>query len=511
MTSRRVIELAVLRAERRQALPDSSFAIPGQRKYPIHDLSHARNALSRVAQQGTPEEQRLVRAAVARKYGAKIGSFRRRHHNTAVEDQKDVQLARPAGFADHKPPYDFKHGWVPVSGAAAAKVKADKPAERQLPPALRTKPAWKSQEDHDAAVDAYFKAYPEGWKDPHAAPDKAETPLDDPEPPKKVSRSSGAKRAGRTAMPAATSKRQREALKDEDYDQDRLTAEWESSIKQGDLDSDEQEAIHQWQNGYTEVPIGDDPDEVSETGLYLVLNDMLRDGGKYDLGALDEDDLENLDLMNNHLRSALDKSEVTKDTTVFRGVSQLPDVKVGDTFQDPGWQAATYNPNTAKGFLGGGEVGAGPTKTSKTLVISLPKGSKALRVRERESHERVFGIKHEIVIGPDTPMVVTGIKGDQIFLEVQPEVRELSSDHSSSTHPDIPNKPGKTNWVENTGGLPSFIRRVARHIRADGGLSTSHAIAAAVQQCRDGRFGAKGLAAYAQFKAQAAASKASHG
>lgn len=89
-------------------------------------------------------------------------------------------------------------------------------------------------------------------------------------------------------------------------------------------------------------------------------------------------------------------------------------------------------------------------------------------------------------------------------------VVELSKgDHDSSTHPDLPNKAGKTNWVEQQGGLPSFIKRVAKHIMADGKLSESHAIAAAVQQCRDGHFGAKGLAAYAEFRAKAAAARAS--
>lgn len=91
----------------------------------------------------------------------------------------------------------------------------------------------------------------------------------------------------------------------------------------------------------------------------------------------------------------------------------------------------------------------------------------------------------------------------------KPAAKEFSSDHSSSTHPDLLNKPGVTNWVEEQGGLPSFIERVAKHIQADGGLSESHSIAAAVKQCRDGRFGAKGLAAYAEFRAKAAAARAS--
>lgn len=99
-----------------------------------------------------------------------------------------------------------------------------------------------------------------------------------------------------------------------------------------------------------------------------------------------------------------------------------------------------------------------------------------------------------------------GSTGDQGHKDVQ---LALAHDHDSSVHPDLPNKPDKTNWVEKTGGLPNFIMRVAKHIMYDGGLSESHAIAAAVQQCRDGHFGAKGLAAYAQFRAKAAAARAS--
>lgn len=57
-----------LRAKERHALPDSDFAIPEKRAYPIHDESHARNALARVSQFGTPSEKKRVRAAVRRKY-----------------------------------------------------------------------------------------------------------------------------------------------------------------------------------------------------------------------------------------------------------------------------------------------------------------------------------------------------------------------------------------------------------------------------------------------------------
>jgi hypothetical protein len=61
----------------RLAIPKGKFALPAgpeekrrgiKGRYPINDEAHARNALARVSQNGTPEEQRIVRAAVAREW-----------------------------------------------------------------------------------------------------------------------------------------------------------------------------------------------------------------------------------------------------------------------------------------------------------------------------------------------------------------------------------------------------------------------------------------------------------
>jgi len=60
--------MATLTYKQRKGLKKTSFAIPGERKYPIQDISHARNALARVSQYGTSEEKKKVRAAVYRKY-----------------------------------------------------------------------------------------------------------------------------------------------------------------------------------------------------------------------------------------------------------------------------------------------------------------------------------------------------------------------------------------------------------------------------------------------------------
>lgn len=60
--------MAKLTAAARKRIPKSSFAEPGKRAYPIQDKSHARNALARVSQHGSPAEKKQVRAAVKRKY-----------------------------------------------------------------------------------------------------------------------------------------------------------------------------------------------------------------------------------------------------------------------------------------------------------------------------------------------------------------------------------------------------------------------------------------------------------
>ena len=60
--------MAKLTTKTRKRMKDSSFALPRQRAYPIPDISHARNALARVAQFGTDGEKAKVRRAVEKKF-----------------------------------------------------------------------------------------------------------------------------------------------------------------------------------------------------------------------------------------------------------------------------------------------------------------------------------------------------------------------------------------------------------------------------------------------------------
>jgi hypothetical protein len=81
-------------------------------------------------------------------------------------------------------------------------------------------------------------------------------------------------------------------------------------------------------------------------------------------------------------------------------------------------------------------------------------------------------------------------------------------DHPSSIHPGL-NRSPKENWVEKAGGLPNYIRRIAKHIHSDSGLSISHAIAAAVNRvkvlCAKGN--AEACAAVAQWEKKKASTR----
>ena len=115
--------MAELTAAKRKKLKASQFALPGKGEgpggkgsgsYPIPDEAHGRAALSRVAQHGTPEEKKKVRAAVKRKFPnieqgsgkltmlgqATLGKLQQRHGNDEGEKRFHAQIR--AGRLDAK-------------------------------------------------------------------------------------------------------------------------------------------------------------------------------------------------------------------------------------------------------------------------------------------------------------------------------------------------------------------------------------------------------------------------
>lgn len=77
-----------LTTRQRNRMPAKDFALPGKGKgpsgkgagaYPIENKSHARNALARVAQHGTPAEKATVKRKVEAKFPAiAVGGKKRR-------------------------------------------------------------------------------------------------------------------------------------------------------------------------------------------------------------------------------------------------------------------------------------------------------------------------------------------------------------------------------------------------------------------------------------------------
>ncbi len=70
--------MAKLTYKQRQKLRKQQFAFPKERRYPINDKAHARNALSRVSRFGTPHEKRVVRSKVYQKYPSLKPPWRRK-------------------------------------------------------------------------------------------------------------------------------------------------------------------------------------------------------------------------------------------------------------------------------------------------------------------------------------------------------------------------------------------------------------------------------------------------
>lgn len=97
--------MAKLSTGRRSALPSSSFGLPGSRKYPMPDKSHAANAKARASQQAA--KGNLSKAAEA-KIDAKANRVLGNSKGTAPVAKKSL----PAALKAHQ----FKKGGNTPSG-----------------------------------------------------------------------------------------------------------------------------------------------------------------------------------------------------------------------------------------------------------------------------------------------------------------------------------------------------------------------------------------------------------
>jgi hypothetical protein len=76
--------MAKLDAEKREELQASQFACPKDRKLPINDAAHVRNAMARfdrvITSDCHPEEARRRILAAAKKFGVDVGDFQKIKH-----------------------------------------------------------------------------------------------------------------------------------------------------------------------------------------------------------------------------------------------------------------------------------------------------------------------------------------------------------------------------------------------------------------------------------------------
>jgi len=89
--------LKPLTTEERNALPDSAFALPKERRYPIHDAAHAKNAMARLEQQ----KSRMSGTTYARARANILKAYKRFGINPPAESKKTSALIRTAGLSIH--------------------------------------------------------------------------------------------------------------------------------------------------------------------------------------------------------------------------------------------------------------------------------------------------------------------------------------------------------------------------------------------------------------------------
>ena len=106
-------------------IPKSQFALPGggpggQDAYPVDTVKRARNALSRIAQHGTPEQKAKVRKAVQRRYSGQISVGGSQSHSNGYDEYDQINLASIAGHHIPGTGYKYHHGWVMIGGMTEA-------------------------------------------------------------------------------------------------------------------------------------------------------------------------------------------------------------------------------------------------------------------------------------------------------------------------------------------------------------------------------------------------------
>jgi hypothetical protein len=99
--------MAKLTSAERNALPSSEFAEPAERKYPINDPSHARNALARASQHASPAAKSKISAKVHKKFpsighGSAMGHLHDSGHHSEHEGDGHHSSMHHGGHHHHE-------------------------------------------------------------------------------------------------------------------------------------------------------------------------------------------------------------------------------------------------------------------------------------------------------------------------------------------------------------------------------------------------------------------------
>lgn len=92
---------------------------------------------------------------------------------------------------------------------------------------------------------------------------------------------------------------------------------------------------------------------------------------------------------------------------------------------------------------------------------------------------------------------------DQYLDSIQDQFDDNEEKAKSSSYPDLDRSP-KKNWVENGGGLPKYIERIAKHLHYEKGMDIGRAIATAISTVKRWAAGGGNVKADTQAKAAAA-------
>lgn len=166
---------------------------------------------------------------------------------------------------------------------------------------------------------------------------------------------------------------------------------------------------------------------------------------------------------------------LTEPLTVYRGfsASRYPH-EVGATVTDPGFTSTSLTPDVAT---------VGKATAQATAEITLPAGTRA-----------AAGSSRELVLPPNSKFRVTkvttrgGVPHVTMEYVLPPEKMPVAASIGEALT--------AANWVEKAGGLPPYIKRIAKHLQERGmgqSLAIATAVNAAKRMCSSGDLNWPGL------------------